>query len=135
MTSCIRDNIIYCLAADTGSEIWTKTIGIATIALNAPSPVVADGKVYVGSMDHNVYCLDASNGSTIWQYATGNEIEPSPAVAGTVVYIASRDGKVYAFGTQYIPEFPTAISTILLLTMLTVTLLLTKRTRYNKRFL
>jgi outer membrane protein assembly factor BamB len=93
-----QENKIYCLAADTGSEIWNKTIGTVTIALNAPSPVVADGKVYVGSTDFNVYCLDANTGSTIWTYATGNEIDTSPAVAGTVVYIASHDGKVYAFG-------------------------------------
>ena len=205
------------------------------IALNAPSPVVADGKVYVGSMDHHIYCLNASTGSTIWMYTAGNEVEPSPAVADTVVYVASRDGKVYAFGmatvfstevdgvdyhistvsssqisgfafnqsaktisftvtgstgTQgscnlvlsktllggpytiliddatitpiessnathsflyftyphsthniqitgatVIPEFPTAISTMLLLTTLTGILLLTKKLRYNKRFL
>ena len=43
--------------------------------------------------------------------------------------------KIQIIGTTVIPEFPTAISTILLLTMLTATLLLTKRGKYNKRFL
>jgi hypothetical protein len=96
--------------------------------------VVADGKVYVGSMDHNVYCLDANTGSTIWQYATGNEIEPSPAVAGTVVYITSRDGKVYAFGTQYVPEFATMIASILTWTILAVTIVYARKRMERRAF-
>ena len=51
----------------------------------------------------------------------------------TANYIGS---KVWAFGTvTAVPEFPTVISMILLLTGLTGTLLLSKRMKYTKRVL
>jgi outer membrane protein assembly factor BamB len=59
------------------------------------SPVVADGKVYVGSNDTNVYCLNALTGALIWDYTTGNDVFSSPAVADCKVYVGSFDSKVY----------------------------------------
>jgi outer membrane protein assembly factor BamB len=32
------------------------------------SPAVANGVVYVGSVDHNVYALNASTGALLWSF-------------------------------------------------------------------
>jgi hypothetical protein len=54
------------------------------------SPAVANGKVYIGSLDGNLYALDASNGNIIWKTETG-PIESSPAVANGAVYFTSQE--------------------------------------------
>ncbi len=59
------------------------------------SPVVADGKVYVGSDDWNLYCLDADDGSKIWSYKTYDDVKSTPAVANGKVYFGSNDGGVF----------------------------------------
>jgi eukaryotic-like serine/threonine-protein kinase len=57
---------------------------------------VANGVVYVGSVESNVYALNASSGALLWIYATGGSVYSSPAVANGVVYIGSRDDNLYA---------------------------------------
>ncbi len=73
-----------------GKEIWS-------------SPAVADGMIYVGSLDTKLYAFDASCRNAclpLWSFATGNGIWSSPAVAGGMVYIGSSDHKLYAFGLE-----------------------------------
>src|ERR1017187_6945305 len=60
------------------------------------SPAVANGAVYVGSLDNNVYALNAATGAKLWQFTTGNSVWSSPAVANGVVYVGSFDNNVYA---------------------------------------
>ncbi len=71
----------------------------------ASSLAVADGKVYLGSLDSRVYCLNAANGASIWSYTTGSYVDSSPAVADGKVYVGSQDGKVYAFGLPCLQHF------------------------------
>jgi outer membrane protein assembly factor BamB len=76
---------------DTGNILWTYTTGGAVES----SPAVADGKVYVGSWDHNIYCLDAASGTLVWRYTTGDLVSSSPAVVNGKVYVGSYDGNIY----------------------------------------
>jgi len=75
----------------TNQTLWTFSTGAEVFV----SPAVVDGKVYVGSEDHNVYCLNATSGAFIWNYTTGDMVDSSPAVADSKVYVGSIDGKVY----------------------------------------
>ncbi|MDW8024016.1 MAG: PQQ-binding-like beta-propeller repeat protein, partial [Nitrososphaerota archaeon] len=59
------------------------------------SPVVADGKVYVGSYDGNIYCIDAFKGTLIWKFPIGYRVSSTPAVVGGRVYTGADDGYVY----------------------------------------
>ena len=59
------------------------------------SPAVVDGKVYIGSDDHNLYCLDAYTGQKIWNFTTGYWVGASPAVADGKVYTGADDGNIY----------------------------------------
>lgn len=78
-------------APNTNQTLWIyKTEGEVS-----SSPAVTNGKVYVGSGDHNVYCLNAFNGAHVWNYTTGDSIESSPAVVDDKVYVGSNDNNVY----------------------------------------
>ena len=59
------------------------------------SPAVVDGKVYIGSDDHNWYCLDAYTGSKIWDFTTSYKVGSSAAVVGGKVYTGADDGYIY----------------------------------------
>jgi len=53
------------------------------------SPVIANGILYIGSMDMNFYALNAESGRFRMQLGT-LEISGSPAVSGSTVYFTSR---------------------------------------------
>jgi outer membrane protein assembly factor BamB len=70
---------------------WKFTTNGAVIS----SPTVADGIVYVGSVDKNIYAIGALNGSLIWKFTTRDAVESSLAVANGLVYTGGDDGYVY----------------------------------------
>jgi len=75
-------------------QLWNYTID--TISLSAPaSPVVVNGRVYVGSPDNNICCFEVSDGTKVWSFETGSEMDSSPAVIDGRVYVGSDDGYVY----------------------------------------
>jgi len=57
-----NDNV-YALSAETGDYIWNYTTGDDE---KLSSPVVADDRVYIGSLTNKVYALNTSDGSKIW---------------------------------------------------------------------
>jgi outer membrane protein assembly factor BamB len=70
---------------------WTlKTDGAIT-----SSPVVVDGKAYVGSYDKNWYCVDANTGSVIWKFPIAHEVQSTAAVVGGKMYTGADDGYFY----------------------------------------
>ncbi|WP_324833247.1 PQQ-binding-like beta-propeller repeat protein [Alloacidobacterium sp.] len=75
---------------------WSSPIG----GFSNSSPAVANGVVYVGSIDKNVYALNADTGARLWSFTTGDEVESSPAVANGMVYVGSDDNKVYALNAS-----------------------------------
>ena len=88
------------------SPIWTGDTGLVIAQGNIgefSSPAVADGVVYVGSLDKKLYAFKVgcnTGGGTctpLWTGATGDQIFSSPAVANGVVYVGSWDHKLYAF--------------------------------------
>jgi outer membrane protein assembly factor BamB len=75
---------------------WSFTVGGAVIS----SPVVVDGKVYVGSSDGLIYCLNADTGAKIWEYITDGPVPFSPAVVDNKVFIGSTLGDVYCLNAD-----------------------------------
>jgi len=67
-----------------------------TNAAVASSPVVAGGRVYVGSMDANAYCVDLATGRKLWSYRTKDAVDAPPTVVGGSVYVGSSDSFLYA---------------------------------------
>ena len=60
------------------------------------SPLVYEGKVYLGCYDNNIYALDKETGEFQWKYATEGGITGQPAAEDGVIFIGSEDGRLYA---------------------------------------
>ncbi len=60
------------------------------------SPAVANGLVYVGSVDHSLYAINAATGQKCWSFQTDGAINSSPAVANGLIYVGSADDNLYA---------------------------------------
>jgi outer membrane protein assembly factor BamB len=66
------------------------------------TPLVANGAVYAGSLDHKVYAADAAAGEPQWDkpFAAGGEVLSTPVLAGGRLIIVDRDGDVYAVNPE-----------------------------------
>lgn len=60
------------------------------------SPVVSDGRVFVGSTDGKLYAFDAISGSPLWVFDAGGPISGTPALSGGILYVVTNDGKLFA---------------------------------------
>ena len=81
------NEIIRCLAADTGKEVWSEKY--AESSVNGPaqrfsgprsSPAVAEGKVVTLGVHGKLTCLDAASGKILWK-KNGIGGEPNFAVS------------------------------------------------------
>lgn len=86
----------------TGKQLWTKTLG----TLQKGSPVLADGKLYVGTENGKFYILrpSATGVEVLDEDVLGRAGEPevifaTPIVAGGRVYVTSME-KLYAIGPK-----------------------------------
>lgn len=78
------------------ATVWTRETGDMIWS----SPVVADGRVFVGSYDRHLYALSADDGEVLWRYRTGDRIDGTPAVADGTVYVGSFDRNLYALDAE-----------------------------------
>jgi outer membrane protein assembly factor BamB len=53
---------VYALDAATGAELWSFITALGWAVMS--SPAVANGVVYVGSLDNNLYALGLANMDT-----------------------------------------------------------------------
>ena len=60
------------------------------------SPAIADGVVYIGSMDGYLYAVDQPTGKEKWKFKSSMPIASSPAVAGEMLYFVSSVGSLAA---------------------------------------
>ena len=85
---------------------WTDSVTPlgSTNAVAYSSPVVLNGKTYIGCIDGNLYAFNASSGALIWKNKTDGYIYGSPAVATIggqdYVFVGSTDGNLYGFNSS-----------------------------------
>jgi outer membrane protein assembly factor BamB len=60
------------------------------------TPLLRNGKLYVGSWDGNVYAIDAHNGRKAWAYQTGDRVNNSAAYFEGRIFIANDGATLYA---------------------------------------
>jgi len=75
--------------------LWDKEIGRSTA-----QPVVAGGKVYIGTWSGRFFCLDAETGNEHWHFDAKKKIGFAAAVDSGVVVFGSDDKTVYALDAQ-----------------------------------
>ncbi len=59
-------------------------------------PVVADGKVFVGTMAGNLHAIDSDTGKDIWQFKTRGAILHTCVVSDNKVFFGNAEGKINA---------------------------------------
>lgn len=65
------------------------------------APTIADGKVFVASVDeHNVCALDADSGRINWRFTAGARVDSPPSVIRGRAIFGCRDGYVYSLRTS-----------------------------------
>ena len=93
--------VVYCLDRATGKVVWDTRKTLKRMKqISISSPVLADGKLYIGEGYHQdvnckVYCLNAETGKEVWNFPTGSHTESSPFVTGGKVYIGAGDDGLY----------------------------------------
>ncbi len=82
------DDTVYCVNSENGEEIWNRTLNSD---LQASSPSVSDGKVYVVSASNRIYCLDSDDGTEIWNFTTDHYIyTTSPKIYDGRIYVSDN---------------------------------------------
>lgn len=105
-----EDGVVRAYKADTGELAWTFVTDGAHINYASEhigiwaSPILFDGKIYIGASNHYLYCLTADKGEVVWKYKAHGPIwGTSPVVDGRVVFgdkagwiniISAKDGKL-----------------------------------------
>jgi outer membrane protein assembly factor BamB len=86
----------HCIDANTGQAIWTKDIAGEVWA----SPVVADGKVYLGTRSGAFYIFSASRSCRmLHSIELHDPISSTVAVANGTVYVATMS-RLYAISNH-----------------------------------
>jgi outer membrane protein assembly factor BamB len=104
-TAAILDNIVYipdfsgflhALDADTGEELWVHD----TFAAQWSSPLVADGRVYLGDEDGDVVVLKTGREAVVSaEMNMGSSVYSTAVPANGTLFIASRN-KLFALAQQ-----------------------------------
>ena len=104
-TAAILDNMVFisdfagffrCLDVNTGNPLWTYD----ALAAIWGSPLVADGKVYIGDEDGDVAVLEAGKEmKLISETNMGSAVYSTPVAANGVLYIMCRNA-LYAIASD-----------------------------------
>ena len=83
-------------APRTNLPVWTATLN----GLTDSSPIVADGKVFIGDSNGTVWAFNAEKGTKVWSFKTNGSIESSPTYIDDRIYIGSDDSNLYALNAS-----------------------------------
>ncbi len=110
-TGAIADGLIYyadfsgflhCLDAKTGKPLWVHDM----LAAVWGSPLVVDGKVYLGDEDGDIVILQAGKEKKqLTEINMGSSVYSSPVPANGVLYIMNRN-QLYAISEKGAPAKP-----------------------------
>jgi len=68
---------------ETGGDLWS-------------TPLFANGKVYVGSIDGNLYAIDPTSGNETWRFSAGKGIVSKPELSSGTIYVGGFGGRLFA---------------------------------------
>ncbi len=95
---------VYCLDRGTGKVVWTFDEK-GKMKQVFSSPVVVDGKLYIGEGFHQdsecrIFCLSAETGEKLWEYGTDSHTESTPAVVGGKLYCGAGDDGMFCLSAN-----------------------------------
>jgi len=89
-----RNRRVLGLDTATGKMLWE---GVVRKRCDA-SPVICDGRAWVGGLDGMVYAFDVRTGELRWSYQLSGQLIASPAIADGKLIMATDKGSVVCFG-------------------------------------
>jgi outer membrane protein assembly factor BamB len=93
-----RRNML-CIRADGHGDVtqthvvWSKKDRMAYV----PSPLLADGLLYMVEDSGRVYCFTADTGEEVWTAELEGQFSSSPVLADGHVFVANEDGMCFVF--------------------------------------
>ena len=79
--------LLHCLDVATGQPHWTHDM----LAASWGSPLIVDGRVYIGDEDGDISLFELSKKKTLLgEINMGNSVYSTPIVAGNTLYIANK---------------------------------------------
>jgi len=82
--------------AETGQLIYS----VPTSGPVESSPVIHNGKVYMGCNHGYVYCFDGDTGKEIWRRGLGGSVESAPLVMDGKIFAGSKSGAFAALDAE-----------------------------------
>ena len=89
----------YAVGASDGQLLWNHQV---EVHVSNSTPVVVDGRVYVGSLNGSLFALDASTAKQLWGRKVADQtphlerVFTRPSVVDEVVYLGTDAGLVFA---------------------------------------
>ena len=81
--------------ARTGKVRWRVEVGPTE-----SSPLLHQGRVYVGDWRGNVYALERATGKVRWTFHTGGRVKGAVAALGNRIFVGAYDGRLYALDSR-----------------------------------
>jgi outer membrane protein assembly factor BamB len=89
-----RNRRVLGLDLQNGKVLWEAVLKKRTDG----SPIICDGRAWVGSADGLLSAIDLKTGIETWSYQMSGQILASPAIADGRLVIATEKGSVFCFG-------------------------------------
>src|SRR5262249_5301343 len=80
--------------------VGSRRVGDFDYEYTAPTPVLDDGVLYIGSGDGSLHALSAATGTRIWRFQAKGKIRTDAALDGPRVMFGTFAGMVYALDRQ-----------------------------------
>ena len=94
---------ILCNDAKSGKKLWSQKLSGDMKAVGGfigTPPVVAGGKILIGTYAGEVLIIDPDSGKTIQKYKVGSPVRYQPVVQDGSIFIGTEDGKLVCINTQ-----------------------------------
>jgi outer membrane protein assembly factor BamB len=87
---------VVCLDAGEITDGKPKLVWkVDGITVKFVSPILHEGRLYVGDDAGRLFCMNADNGDTIWKYKFGKSSAGSPVLADGKIYIGEVQSRFY----------------------------------------
>ena len=91
-----RNRRVLGLDLENGKVAWESVLRKRSDS----SPIICDGRAWVGALDGMIYAIDMKTGEEKWSYQLAGQILASPAIAHGKLIIATEKGSVFCFGQK-----------------------------------
>lgn len=79
------------------TEWWAnRSIGATVKA----SPIVSEGRTFIGAWDNFLYALDSESGSELWRFNAASKITGTAASSEATVYVVTEAGLLFAINAK-----------------------------------